>query len=86
MTLYLRRLIKLRKYRDNKSDLVNALQEIADAAYLGLENSKSIKASIGRAKTYGDKSLGYPDPGATTTYMILKSMSDYVKDLSTHSS
>ncbi len=73
---------KAREIKGKKQDLASALQEISDAAHTGLENTRSIKASIGRAKTYGDKSLGYPDPGATTTCLILQSMCDYVKDLS----
>lgn len=63
------------------SDLSTALHEITDAAYAGMENTKSMKASIGRAKTYGDASLGHPDPGAVTTYLILKSMGDFVRSL-----
>jgi dihydroxyacetone kinase-like protein len=75
---------KAEEMKKNEGNLVNVLKDIADAAHEGLEETKSIKASIGRAKTYGDKSLGYADPGATTTFLILQSMTDYVADLSSN--
>jgi dihydroxyacetone kinase-like protein len=43
-----------------------------------LENTKDMIATIGKAKTLGERSLGHPDPGAISTYLILKFMSDYV--------
>ncbi len=66
----------------NENDLTVTLSSIADAALGGMENTKSMKANIGRAKNYGNATIGYPDPGAITTYLILRSMSDFVKKLS----
>jgi phosphoenolpyruvate---glycerone phosphotransferase subunit DhaL len=58
------------------------LSRIAEAAREGMENTKTMKAAFGRAKTFSDRSLGLPDPGAVTTYLILKEMSEYVINLS----
>jgi dihydroxyacetone kinase-like protein len=65
----------------NANDLSFTLKNIAEAALAGMENTKSMKANIGRAKNYGDATIGYPDPGAITTYLILSSMSDFVRNL-----
>jgi dihydroxyacetone kinase-like protein len=65
----------------DKNDFKNTLNNIADAAFSGMENTKSMKANIGRAKNFGDSTIGYPDPGAITTYLILRFMSDFVNTL-----
>ena len=64
----------------NKNDLSITLNNIAEAAFNGMENTKAMKANIGRAKNYGDITIGYVDPGAITTYLILRSMSDFVRN------
>lgn len=38
----------------------------AEAAVAGAENSKNFKSKFGRAKSYGDKTLGTPDAGAVS--------------------
>ena len=69
----------------NKGIFSNTLNSIADAAHNGMENTKSMKPNIGRAKTYGDITIGHPDPGAITTYLILRFMSDFVNGLQSNS-
>jgi phosphoenolpyruvate---glycerone phosphotransferase subunit DhaL len=66
-------------------NITNALKSIADSAFAGMEKTKLMKANIGRAKTYGDTNLGNPDPGAITTYLILRFMSDFVNNLQNNS-
>jgi len=34
-------------------------------------------ATLGKAKTLGERSLGHPDPGAISIYLILKFMMEY---------
>jgi dihydroxyacetone kinase-like protein len=60
------------------SPLNEALIVVSEAARLGMENTKNMIATIGKAKTLGERSLGHPDPGAISIYLILKFMSDYV--------
>ncbi|WP_119065132.1 dihydroxyacetone kinase subunit DhaL [Aggregatilinea lenta] len=57
--------------------LDEALAAVSEAARTGMEATKDMIASVGRAKTLGERSLGHPDPGALSTYLILKSMWDY---------
>jgi phosphoenolpyruvate---glycerone phosphotransferase subunit DhaL len=60
------------------ASLGEALPGVAEAARLGMERTKEMVAAIGRAKTLGERSLGHADPGAISTYLILKFMADYV--------
>jgi dihydroxyacetone kinase-like protein len=58
--------------------LDHALAAVAEAARLGMEKTKEIVAATGKAKTLGERSLGHPDPGAVSTWLILKFMREYV--------
>lgn len=58
--------------------LGESLSTVAEAARKGMEATKDMVARVGKAKTLGERSLGHLDPGALSTYLILKSMADYV--------
>ena len=58
--------------------LDECLTAVTDAAHEGMEATKDMVASVGKAKTLGERSLGHPDPGAVSTYLILKYMTEYV--------
>ncbi|MGQ9554873.1 MAG: dihydroxyacetone kinase subunit DhaL [Anaerolineae bacterium] len=60
------------------ASLAEALDGAAAAAQEGVEATKAMVARVGKAKTLGERSLGYPDPGALSAYLILKLMSEYV--------
>ncbi len=55
-----------------------ALSAIADAAEAGREASKAMIATMGRAKTLGEKSVGKPDAGACSVAIIIATMRDFV--------
>ena len=44
----------------------------ADASWAGVEYTKTIVATKGRASYYGERSLGHADPGATSFADILE--------------
>lgn len=54
-----------------------ALAAIAEAAEAGKEASKAMVATMGRAKTLGEKSVGLPDAGAISVAIIFGAMRDY---------
>ena len=58
--------------------LSEALQGIADAAAAGRDASKDMVATMGRAKTLGEKSIGHPDAGACSVAIIFRAMADFV--------
>ncbi len=54
-----------------------ALAAVAEAAEVGKEASKAMVATMGRAKTLGEKSVGLPDAGAISVAIIIATMSDF---------
>ena len=60
--------------------LDEALAAVTEAARTGMEATKDMIALVGRAKTLGERSLGYPDPGAVSTYLILRAMWEYAAE------
>lgn len=49
------------------SDIGSILQAASDAASAGMENSKRFVSHFGRAKSYGEQTIGTPDAGAVST-------------------
>jgi dihydroxyacetone kinase-like protein len=70
----------LESQNDTAFPLDQALIAITEAARLGMEKTKDMIATVGKARTLGERSLGHPDPGAISTYLILKYMLEYVTD------
>jgi dihydroxyacetone kinase-like protein len=60
------------------SSLVEALEAAAAAAEAGREASKDMIATMGGAKTLGERSLGKADAGAVSVTIILATMRDFV--------
>jgi len=51
-----------------------ATESVAAAAEAGREASKDMIATMGRAKTLGERSLGHPDAGACSIAIILRTL------------
>ena len=64
----------------NQTDfpIETALKAVTEACRIGMEKTKEMTATMGRAKTLGDRSLGHPDPGAISTHLMLSFMLEYV--------
>lgn len=58
--------------------LNEAAAAIATAAENGRDASKDMIATLGRAKSLGEASIGHPDAGACSVAIILRTMSDYI--------
>ena len=58
--------------------LYELISLVSQAADKGKEESKDMIATMGRAKTLGERSLGHPDAGACSVAIILKSMSEFI--------
>ncbi len=59
-------------------DLSVVARAAADAAEEGSVATKSMIATIGKAKSLGERSLGYRDPGSISVAIMLKSIADGV--------
>ena len=60
--------------------LGDALAAVAAAAEAGKDSSKAMIATLGRAKTLGQASIGHPDAGALSVTVICAAMCDYVAE------
>jgi dihydroxyacetone kinase-like protein len=56
--------------------LASALQQSAQAAERGMRGTLPLIARKGRASYLGERSAGHLDPGATSTYLLLKCAAD----------
>ena len=57
--------------------LRECLSTACTAAQAGVEYTKTIIATKGRASYLGERSLTHQDPGATSSYIMLKALSDF---------
>lgn len=62
-------------------DSVCTLENAYKASEAGVEYTKTIAARKGRASYLGERSIGHQDPGATSSYLILKTIYETVKSM-----
>ena len=62
-------------------NLLDALDEGAKAAVAGADSTKTFVATLGRAGTVGEKSIGYPDAGAYGLGVIFTALAKYIRTL-----
>ncbi len=65
----------------NGSSVYDALQHAAEAAKDGAGRTKEMKARIGRARSFGDRTRGVQDPGATAVSLFLGEILDSFSNL-----
>ena len=71
-----------KKAIDEEKTSKEILALIRDAAKEGMEYTKNIIATKGRASYLGERSLGHQDAGATSMYLILNTITEeLVKDM-----
>jgi len=58
------------------ADLKTILQKGTAAAEEGMKNTIPLQARKGRASYLGERSVGHQDPGATSSYLMLKTAAD----------
>ncbi|MGQ4647789.1 dihydroxyacetone kinase subunit DhaL [Lyngbya aestuarii] len=59
---------------------LEALQQAVLAAEEGMKNTIPLVAKKGRASYLGERSIGHQDPGATSSYLILKTLLETVEE------
>lgn len=59
--------------------MIECLELACAAAMQGVEYTKTIVATKGRASYLGERSLGHQDPGATSAYLILQTVLDFLR-------
>lgn len=64
---------------------IEALEEMKIAAEKGKESTKELIAKVGRASRLGERSRGFLDVGAVSSWLILRSIADSITRLLTNS-
>lgn len=64
---------------DKDDDTILALEAAVEAAEQGMQDTIPLQAKKGRASYLGERSIGHQDPGATSSYLLLKSLLDTLK-------
>ncbi len=60
--------------------LLELLKAAEAAAAQGVEDTKKYQAKFGRAKSLMERAVGYQDAGATSVWLILQGMREFVED------
>ena len=71
--------VSLRQSSESALPFKEALRRAYLAAEEGKEASKNYVAKLGKAKTLGERAIGFPDPGAVSLSLIAKAMSDWAE-------
>jgi dihydroxyacetone kinase-like protein len=69
----------LRKACADGKDTIEALHLMTDAAHQGMKATIPMQARKGRASYLGERSIGHQDPGATSSYLLLKTLMETVE-------
>lgn len=66
---------------ETSDDLVAVFAAAERGASDGVEASKAMIATTGKARSLGERSIGHPDPGAISVWIILGAMRSYAESL-----
>lgn len=62
------------------NETIDALEAAVAAAEQGMKDTIPLQAKKGRASYLGERSIGHQDPGATSSYLMLKTLLDTLKE------
>lgn len=65
---------------EDKKTLSETLKKAAYAAREGVEATKNMVATTGKAKTLGSRTIGHLDPGALSVSIMLETMSNWLEN------
>lgn len=72
-------LAALRQALEAEADLPAALEQAAAAAEKGMKDTIPMLALKGRASYLGPRSIGHQDPGATSSYLLMRTMAEMAR-------
>lgn len=70
----------LNEAKEKSVDLLSGLKMAEESAQKGVESTKDLVAKFGRAKSLLERAKGYQDAGATSVWIIFKSMREWVEN------
>ncbi len=69
----------MRQALQEGANLVTALEKATAAAEKGMKDTIPMLAKKGRASYLGERSIGHQDPGATSSYLLIRTMYEMAK-------
>jgi phosphoenolpyruvate---glycerone phosphotransferase subunit DhaL len=66
---------------ESGDNLSLAFDKAEAAALKGVEFTKTIAATKGRANYLGERSIGHQDPGATSSYLMIKTAAEVLREM-----
>lgn len=70
--------IKYQQAITEGNDMIEAMKKAIISAEEGMKKTIPLIARKGRASYLGERSIGHQDPGATSSYLILKTLSNVI--------
>jgi dihydroxyacetone kinase-like protein len=70
----------MRQALENGADTAEALEQATAAAEKGMKDTIPMLAKKGRASYLGERSIGHQDPGATSSYLLIRTMAEVARD------
>jgi dihydroxyacetone kinase-like protein len=71
--------ISLKESAKLSKNLAEGVSAAEEAARQGMENTKNYVAKFGRAKSLGERAIGCQDAGATSVWIIIRSMKEWIE-------
>jgi dihydroxyacetone kinase-like protein len=65
---------------ENGAGTAEALEQAMKAAEKGMKDTIPMLAKKGRASYLGERSIGHQDPGATSSYLLIRTMADVARE------
>ncbi len=70
----------MRKALENGAGTLEALEQATAAAEKGMKDTIPMLAMKGRASYLGERSIGHQDPGATSSYILIRIMAEMARE------
>ncbi len=71
--------LSLKASSEADKGLGESIAAAEEASRQGMENTKNYIAKFGRAKSLGERAIGYQDAGATSVWIIFRSMKEWIE-------
>ncbi|WP_158735821.1 dihydroxyacetone kinase subunit DhaL [Alteribacillus sp. YIM 98480] len=71
---------KLHQSAHQGAALKEGLENAVEGAHQGVEETKQLLGRVGRAKSLGERAIGHQDAGATSVWIIFKSMHQWLEE------
>jgi dihydroxyacetone kinase-like protein len=72
--------VAMREALENGAGTTEALAQATVAAEKGMKDTIPMLAKKGRASYLGERSIGHQDPGATSSYLLIRTMADIARE------